>query len=465
MSSRNLVRSPVSCSASINGCFTSNTCRSRNYHQHSHNTSLQSFQAYQTLLPHKLRKSAQRNTSFFTQRKFILHCSSDLSTSCREEVPNYLAVSVLQDQANTRQGAVRKVLVILNPNSGFRSTRDVFYKKVQSKLKLSGFMMEVVETAYAGHAKVLASTVDLKKFPDGIVCVGGDGIVNEVLNGLLGRDDFEVAIRLPIGIIPAGSDNSLVWTVLGIKDPVSAAIALAKGGFTPIDVFAVKWIQAGVTHFGLTASYYGFVADVLQLSENFRLQLGPFRYVAAGLLKFLSLPQYRFEVEYLPLSPGTNPELKSPTEKSHEQLSNDGKVTGGVQLDGRIGDSWVTRKGEFLGIFVCNHFCKPARGLLSPIIAPKAQHDDGSLDLILVRGSGRLKLFCFFIAYQLCWHLLLPYVEYVKVKQVKIRPVGNTHNGCGVDGELLRGEGKTEWQCSLLPAQGRLLGRHPGSSK
>lgn len=34
-----------------------------------------------------------------------------------------------------------------------------------------------------------------------------------------------------------------------------------QGGFTPIDVFAVKWIQAGVTHFGLTASYYGFVAD------------------------------------------------------------------------------------------------------------------------------------------------------------------------------------------------------------
>jgi len=221
-------------------------------------------------------------------------------------------------------------------------------------------------------------------------------------------------------------------------------------------VFAVKWIKAGVSHFGLTASYYGFVADVLQLSENFRLQLGPFRYVAAGLLKFLSLPQYRFEVEYLPLSPGRNPELKPLTEKSHEQLSGDGKVR-----RGRIEDSWITRRGEFLGIFVCNHFCKPARGLLSPVIAPKAQHDDGSLDLILVHGSGRLKLFCFFIAYQLCWHLLLPFVEYVKVKQVKIRPVGNTHNGCGVDGELLRGEGKTEWQCSLLPAQGRLLGRHP----
>ncbi|KAF8712906.1 hypothetical protein HU200_028686 [Digitaria exilis] len=392
----------VSCSAAING-FTSNTCHSRNYYQHSHTTSLQSWKVDRTLLPRKLRKSTQRNTSFFTQMKFVPHCSSDLSTSCREELPNYLAVDVLQDQSNTRKGAVRKVLVILNPNSGFRSSRDVFYKKVQSKLKLSGFVMEVVETAYAGHAKVLASTVDLNKFPDGIICVGGDGIVNEVLNGLLGRDDFEVAIRLPIGIIPTGSDNSLVWTILGIKDPVSAAIALAKGGFTPIDVFAVKWIQSGVTHFGLTASYYGFVADVLQLSENFRLQLGPFRYVAAGILKFLSLPQYKFEVEYLPLSPGKNPELKQQTEKCYEQLSDGGKV------------SWVTRKGEFLGIFVCNHFCKPARGLLSPVIAPKAQHDDGSLDLILVHGSGRLKLFCFFIAYQFCWHLLLPYVEYVKV--------------------------------------------------
>jgi diacylglycerol kinase family enzyme len=53
-------------------------------------------------------------------------------------------------------------------------------------------------------------------------------ILMQVLNGLLSRDDFDVAIRFPIGIIPAGSDNSLVWTVLGIRDPVSAAIALAK---------------------------------------------------------------------------------------------------------------------------------------------------------------------------------------------------------------------------------------------
>ena len=50
----------------------------------------------------------------------------------------------------------------------------------------------------------------------------------QVLNGLLSRDNQKEGISLPIGIIPAGSDNSLVWTVLGVRDPVSAAMAIVK---------------------------------------------------------------------------------------------------------------------------------------------------------------------------------------------------------------------------------------------
>ncbi|TVU21661.1 hypothetical protein EJB05_31311, partial [Eragrostis curvula] len=333
---------------------------------------------------------------------------------------------------------------------------------------LLGFTMEVIETA---------STIDVSNCPDGIICVGGDGFVNvvssdpiflsyirktdleayfllvldtsappgiyenrdldssclkknvhihhaDLFNGLLGRDNLNEAIQLPIGIIPAGSDNSLVWTVLGIRDPVSAANAVAK--------------------MCLTASYFGSVADVVQLSEKFRLQFGPFRY-------FLSLPKYKFEVDYLPSSQGRDPELNPLTDKCHEQLSGCGKVMRGVPK----------KKGSFFAFFHAITFANLPRGYCLQLLHLKAQHDDGNLDLILVRGSGRLRLFCFFIAYQLCWHLLLHFVEYVKVKQVKIRPVGGTHNGCGVDGELLRAEGQAEWQCSLLPAQGRLLGRHP----
>lgn len=50
----------------------------------------------------------------------------------------------------------------------------------------------------------------------------------QVLNGLLSRDDADQACTTPIGIIPAGSDNSLVWTVLGVRDPTTAALAIVK---------------------------------------------------------------------------------------------------------------------------------------------------------------------------------------------------------------------------------------------
>nr|CAB3485281.1 unnamed protein product [Digitaria exilis] len=93
--------------------------------------------------------------------------------------------------------------------------------------------MEVVKTTHAGHAKSLVSTFDFSTCPNGIVCVGGDGIVNEVLNGLLIRDDRTEAVSIPVGIIPAGSDNSLVWTVLGVRDPISASLLIVKLEYLP----------------------------------------------------------------------------------------------------------------------------------------------------------------------------------------------------------------------------------------
>jgi hypothetical protein len=53
-------------------------------------------------------------------------------------------------------------------------------------------------------------------------------IALQVLNGLLIRSDRAEAVSIPVGIIPAGSDNSLVWTVLGIRDPISASLLIVK---------------------------------------------------------------------------------------------------------------------------------------------------------------------------------------------------------------------------------------------
>lgn len=48
---------------------------------------------------------------------------------------------------------------------------------------------------------------------DGIVTLSGDGLLYEVLNGLLHRPDWEEAVKMPLGILPCGSGNALAGAV------------------------------------------------------------------------------------------------------------------------------------------------------------------------------------------------------------------------------------------------------------
>ncbi|KAG6436752.1 hypothetical protein SASPL_101654 [Salvia splendens] len=365
----------------------------------------------------------------------------------------------------------------------------------------------VVKTTSAGHARKLAASVDFTTCPDGIICVGGDGIINEVLNGLLSRENQREAISIPIGIIPAGSDNSLVWTILGARDPIPAAITIVKGSLTATDVFAVEWIHTGAIHFGMTVTYFGFISDILELSEKFQKRFGPLRYFVAAFLKFFCLPKYNYEVEHLPArivsgdgkdSDGheivdmselcTDIMRKSGKEglprasslSSIDSIMTPSRMSGNdfdmtcsttelsdyvraidpneavekKEITPRPEENWVVAKGQYLAVLVCNHSCKSVQS--SQVVAPKAEHDDNTLDLLLVRGGGRFKLLRFFLRLQMGSRLSLPYVEYIKVKSVKIKPGKHTHNGCGIDGELFPVKGQV--LCSLLPEQCRLVG-------
>ncbi|XP_059634551.1 sphingoid long-chain bases kinase 1 [Cornus florida] len=572
-------------------------------------------------------EAAVQWVSGFADQQCFVNCLPHPLLSSKKQASDFVA-SEFPPELHIKCKSPPKMLVILNPRSGRGRSSKVFHGMVEPIFKLAGFKMEVVKTTSAGHAKNLASSLDFSTCPDGIICVGGDGIVNEVLNGLLSRDNQKEAISIPIGIIPAGSDNSLVWTVLGVRDPVSAAIAIVKGGLTATDVFAVEWIQTGIIHFGMTVTYFGFVSDVLELSEKYQKRFGPLRYFVAGFLKFLCLPKYSFEVEYLPASKeATDQEKKLSADREIVDLSDlytdimkrsttDGmprasslssidsimtpsRISGGdldttcssthastepseyvrgldpkskrlssgrsnvmaepevihpqqplsatpnwprtrsksrtdkgwtgltttndstrcswgntttndkedisstmsdpgpiwdaepkwdvephwdvenpIELPGpsddveagvrkevvpRLNDKWVVTKGHFLGVLVCNHSCKTVQSLSSQVVAPRAEPDDNTLDLLLVHGSGRLRLLRFFLLLQLGRHLSLPYVEYVKVKSVKIKPEKQTGTGCGIDGELFPVNGQV--MSSILPEQCRLIGRPASGTK
>ncbi|CAJ0930098.1 unnamed protein product, partial [Ranitomeya imitator] len=93
---------------------------------------------------------------------------------------------------------------------------------------------QITQTNYKGHALTLLKECELREF-DGIVCVGGDGTVSEVVHGLLLRAQMDaektingsfspVRATVPLGIIPAGTTDVLAYSVHGIRHSVTAAL-------------------------------------------------------------------------------------------------------------------------------------------------------------------------------------------------------------------------------------------------
>ena len=91
----------------------------------------------------------------------------------------------------------RHITVIYNPGSGRRHRRK--FNRVIDNLRQAGCVLTLLQTSHAGHATELARTA-AKDRPDVIVAAGGDGTLNEVLNGLYGSNT-------PLAFLPLGTVN------------------------------------------------------------------------------------------------------------------------------------------------------------------------------------------------------------------------------------------------------------------
>jgi YegS/Rv2252/BmrU family lipid kinase len=150
----------------------------------------------------------------------------------------------------------KNVVVILN---GISLEKKFFYRSILPSLSTYA-NVEVFETLSKNDAVSLASKA-ADKYPDLILAAGGDGTLNQVVNGVLrGR---EMELRLPvIGLIPIGSGNDFARTA-GIKPGIESLISL-------ITRFQPKKVDAGIVHFTpfeksenkKTHQYFVNVADI-----------------------------------------------------------------------------------------------------------------------------------------------------------------------------------------------------------
>jgi diacylglycerol kinase family enzyme len=113
---------------------------------------------------------------------------------------------------------VRAVLIV-NPNatSTTPAGRDLLAHALESRVELT-----VVHTNHRNHATEIASTATQDGI-DVVIVHGGDGTVNEVVNGVLGEPGKPIGGRYPaVGVVPGGSANVFARS-LGISpDPIEA---------------------------------------------------------------------------------------------------------------------------------------------------------------------------------------------------------------------------------------------------
>ncbi|MBB4891368.1 diacylglycerol kinase family enzyme [Streptomyces olivoverticillatus] len=115
-----------------------------------------------------------------------------------------------------------RALLVVNPSATTTSarTRDVLAHALASDLKL-----DVATTEYRGHARDLARRAAEGGNTELVVALGGDGTVNEVVNGLLhGGPDPEGLPRL--AVVPGGSTNVFARALGLPNDVVEATGAL-----------------------------------------------------------------------------------------------------------------------------------------------------------------------------------------------------------------------------------------------
>ncbi|HJB79088.1 MAG TPA: diacylglycerol kinase [Candidatus Nosocomiicoccus stercorigallinarum] len=119
--------------------------------------------------------------------------------------------------------------IIYNPTAG----REVFEEnlsEVLDRLERANFIASAHRTASSGDATRAAKIACELNF-DLVIAVGGDGTVNEVINGLIQFDHPP-----ELGIIPMGTVNDFT-NALGIPNDIFGALEfIIKGEATPIDL-------------------------------------------------------------------------------------------------------------------------------------------------------------------------------------------------------------------------------------
>jgi diacylglycerol kinase (ATP) len=174
-----------------------------------------------------------------------------------------------------------KALSIINPAAGKGKALEV-WRGLQPELQNILFDLDWQLTSCQGDATAIAKDAAAQGY-ELIISCGGDGTLNEIVNGIVGSP-------VALAVIPAGSGNDFARSLGLPKDPQEAVRIIAAGHKSPIDLGLING-RCFLNMAGL-----GFDADVAHRINGKRILQGQTAYLAAVLQTLAVYKSYHVEI-------------------------------------------------------------------------------------------------------------------------------------------------------------------------
>jgi len=210
---------------------------------------------------------------------------------------------MLEMVAAERQGALAganatTLHVIVNPmaGNGRAGRRWPGYAK---QLRAAGYDFKAYITTGPGDATDIARRLARRDVPI-VVCVGGDGTMNEIVNGLL-ANDAPVSAETRMLLVPCGTGRDLGRSI-GVRTIENAIEALREDAVATIDVGRIQYLATETGQ--LTTRYFANVADAglggataLHINQSSKRLGGLVSYMSGAIRSIASFQPVTIEVE------------------------------------------------------------------------------------------------------------------------------------------------------------------------
>ncbi|MEM4068948.1 MAG: diacylglycerol kinase family lipid kinase [Thermoplasmatales archaeon] len=175
-------------------------------------------------------------------------------------------------------------LFIVNRTAGNgRAGRE--WDRIYPKISRLFLDMKVAFTEYPGHASKLAS----ESTDETIISCGGDGTLNEIVNGVAGK-------KVKIGIIPLGTGSDFGKTV-GISELNKAISTIKRGKTKKIDVGKIIFLGDGNTRLFVNILEIGFGAEVMNFVNSHKF-FGKLSFLLGVISVIRKLKRFTIDFNY-----------------------------------------------------------------------------------------------------------------------------------------------------------------------